>query len=405
MGRYWRVLTPDSLLRTPHLLCAFLLIAPPALAQDEHRSHIPVPLPAGVDPARLFRERVQEAQLQTLADLVRRFKAVGPGRNAEQLRNLLQNNPQFQKLLESPEGQHLLNKARQEGKLPAGLTPEVVQRNLDEYLKTHPPPTIRPMPQSAEEPPISEAEQARKREWAEKVAQWTERLPESVRNSPALKDGVQRLTESAAEALRNSGGGPDGLDALARLETRLEFVRKWLPKEMPAALRNLRMPDLSRFAPNVRLPHLEMNPPELPSTPHLVAAEMDARAVGNGLLAGVGVMVLAAVVWRLLGGRLAPSAGRQRVLGPWPLDPARVASRVELIQAFEYLSLLRCGEPARSWHHRAIAECLSGSEAGRREAAARLAELYEQARYAPANGGEPDWSTAREPLSLLAETQ
>ena len=34
---------------------------------------------------------------------------------------------------------------------------------------------------------------------------------------------------------------------------------------------------------------------------------------------------------------------------------ARVADREELIRAFEYLSLLRLGEPARHWHHRAIA--------------------------------------------------
>jgi hypothetical protein len=79
-----------------------------------------------------------------------------------------------------------------------------------------------------------------------------------------------------------------------------------------------------------------------------------------------------------------------------------VATRQELIQAFEYLSLLRCGEPARAWHHHAIADRLGGTEAERREAAERLAALYEQARYAPAAGTEPDWSAARGPLTTLA---
>jgi hypothetical protein len=79
-----------------------------------------------------------------------------------------------------------------------------------------------------------------------------------------------------------------------------------------------------------------------------------------------------------------------------------VATREELIRAFEYLSLLRCGEPARAWHHRAIAACLGGTESERRAAAERLAALYEQARYAPAAGGEPDWTAARGPLAELA---
>jgi hypothetical protein len=81
-----------------------------------------------------------------------------------------------------------------------------------------------------------------------------------------------------------------------------------------------------------------------------------------------------------------------------------VASRADLIRAFEYLSLARCGEAARSWHHRAIAERLGGAEEERRTAAAGLARLYEQARYAPADHPEPDWTAARRPLTFLAGT-
>jgi hypothetical protein len=127
-----------------------------------------------------------------------------------------------------------------------------------------------------------------------------------------------------------------------------------------------------------------------------------ARSAANVLLAGIAVVVVAVVAWRLFGGRLSPTVGGRQPIGPWPLDPMRVETRAELIRAFEYLSLLRCGEPARSWHHLAIAECLGGTETDHRAAAARLAELYEQARYAPAASGEPDWSAARGPLSLLA---
>ena len=109
--------------------------------------------------------------------------------------------------------------------------------------------------------------------------------------------------------------------------------------------------------------------------------------------------MLAVVFWRLRGGRFTASGEARRPLGPWPVDPAGVKSRADLIRAFEYLSLLRCGEPARTWHHRAIAACLGGTASDRRAAAAQLAELYEQARYAPAGGGEPDWTAARGPLT------
>jgi hypothetical protein len=389
---------------------ALLAAAAPIPAQDEHRSHIPVPPPADVDPARLFQERLQQARLPAdLADLVKQFGANGAIRNEEQLRKLLQDNPQLGNLLGNPEIRDLLGKTLQTGKPPPGLTPEMIQRRLEDLQLSRPtgiPPPQPLSPRLSDRPPINPAEQARKRELANQVAQWAERfprdrLPDSVRNSPTMKDLLDRLSESAADALRNSSGA-DGLDALARLESRFQAVRDWLPKEMPAALRNLRMPDLSRFSPNVRVPHYDVSPPTLPSAPHFGGPSVDARSAANGLLAGIGVVVLVVVAWRLFGGRLSPTVGGPRPLGPWPLDPARVASRGELIQAFEYLSLLRCGEPARAWHHLAIAECLGGTETDRRAAAAQLAELYEQARYAPAAGGEPDWSAARGPLSLLA---
>jgi hypothetical protein len=95
-------------------------------------------------------------------------------------------------------------------------------------------------------------------------------------------------------------------------------------------------------------------------------------------------------------------------LGPWPVDPAAVATRQELIQAFEYLSLLRFGQPAFAWNHLEIAGHLGdgegGSEAERRSAALRLAALYEQARYAPQDGplADADLAAARRDLCYLA---
>jgi hypothetical protein len=90
-------------------------------------------------------------------------------------------------------------------------------------------------------------------------------------------------------------------------------------------------------------------------------------------------------------------------LGPWPVDPSRIATRDELIRAFEYLALLRLGESARATHHRAIADRL-GTTADRALAATELAELYESARYDPTVLDLPSsaWPVARRDLCLLS---
>jgi hypothetical protein len=120
--------------------------------------------------------------------------------------------------------------------------------------------------------------------------------------------------------------------------------------------------------------------------------------------------VFALAAWRLRVWHQAQRAAAAAAwkLGPWPVDPAAVASRQELIQAFEYLSLLRFGQAAFAWNHLEIAAHLGegegGSEAERRSAAGRLAALYERARYAPPDGPLPDadLALARRDLCFLA---
>lgn len=78
-------------------------------------------------------------------------------------------------------------------------------------------------------------------------------------------------------------------------------------------------------------------------------------------------------------------------LGPWPVKPAAVRTREELVRAFEHLALRSLGWKAQNWHHHHIAaelgDHVAGDTAKRRRAAAELAEVYERARYAP--GAEP----------------
>jgi hypothetical protein len=129
--------------------------------------------------------------------------------------------------------------------------------------------------------------------------------------------------------------------------------------------------------------------------------------LGQGLVWAAVLVGIAVLLWKILGrfGPLTPqrSADAWR-LGPWPVDPKAVASRAEMIRAFEYLSLLRLGRPALHWNHREIADRLGTEDADRRRAAGEIAGLYERARYAP--GDEPlsdeALATFRRDLCFLA---
>jgi hypothetical protein len=104
---------------------------------------------------------------------------------------------------------------------------------------------------------------------------------------------------------------------------------------------------------------------------------------------GIGILILWQFRKRLVPGSVLARVAQTWRLGPWPVNPARVATRTELIQAFEYLSLLLLGVAARSWNHVDIAMALGAQARGpwaeKQRAAERLAALYAEARYAPEN--------------------
>jgi hypothetical protein len=121
------------------------------------------------------------------------------------------------------------------------------------------------------------------------------------------------------------------------------------------------------------------------------------------LYVAIGIVVLLAIV-RSLRQRQQAIEPAFAAIGPWPVAPGRVASRRELIRAFDYLAQIRCGVQAKSWHHRAVAQRLPRDEV-EREAAHALASLYEWARYSPQEG-EPsaqELEAARRRLKQLAE--
>jgi hypothetical protein len=90
--------------------------------------------------------------------------------------------------------------------------------------------------------------------------------------------------------------------------------------------------------------------------------------------------------------------------GPWPVDPSRVSTREDLIRAFEHLAVLCLGLPARTLNHLDLASRLGQTADGRSGPAARLARLYERARYAPPDEPLPadELASARGDLSTLA---
>jgi hypothetical protein len=61
--------------------------------------------------------------------------------------------------------------------------------------------------------------------------------------------------------------------------------------------------------------------------------------------------------------------------------PEAVASRADLIRAFDYLALITLGLGVTSWNHHAVAQAWSTQSPAVAATAHALARLYEQARY------------------------
>jgi hypothetical protein len=112
------------------------------------------------------------------------------------------------------------------------------------------------------------------------------------------------------------------------------------------------------------------------------------------------LMVLAAlglVLWWLWPKLVARGEAGPRPLpglGPWPVDPRRIADREALVKAFEYLSVLVCGGGARVWNHVTIAAALERTVPQAEALAGPLARLYAVARYTPADEPLPPGAVA-----------
>jgi hypothetical protein len=262
-------------------------------------------------------------------------------------------------------------------------------------------PSVSPPPKSqpgSSAPPTQEEKEEKQREKA------TAEILKRLGDSPALTKAIKALTgegDDDVDTMPAFDDTDDGLD-LDRFgkDVGLDRLDRWLPKLDWDKLGGMKMPS-----------HPDnWGPQAAPSAPSAPGFGGGGGPLLYGLLVVFVVGVLIFVAWKLYGWwkeGIRFGAGGGWRLGPWPVQPALVRTREELVRAFEYLSLLRLGQPARNWNHRHIAGRLGDVKslpAGRVEAAERLAALYEHARYAPAADTMADaqMETARRDLCFLA---
>jgi len=403
--------------------CLLVLARAEAQVGPPGRSHVPVPSRGGpIDPQQLFAERLRKADMfrelrkhveddygKKLDDLLKDLKDAGIDPSSPEFARLIQEqldrqakagttqrlSPQemeaLQRLLKDlfPEGIKLTDPLLPMREKMEPFNPSALPGTEDK------PPALDPGTGDAANPEwVQTAEDREALENASRqliqAARWLENYSDSIRNSPALQRAAGDL---AKILLENSNGRAGGLDSgLARLN-QLAKQNGWLGQTWQQ-LRRLQMPSLPSLGGS-----------GMPFASAASAGGLSARGPGQGfawfLVLGAG-LVVAVFVWKLLTRYVVWGAVTAAVddwrLGPWPVAPSAVASRTDLVRAFEYLSLLLLGRKARNWNHREIAARMGSG------AAERLAALYEHARYAPADEPLPERAVAefRRDLCLLA---
>jgi hypothetical protein len=237
-------------------------------------------------------------------------------------------------------------------------------------------------------------------QWLRDLAIHTEdtTLGDWLRNSPSFQKGLEDLKTLAYFDKPPSIWGLDNLPEHLRLPSNLNLG---LGKGMLDGLTNISMPEM----PRVSLPRFSLGRWNAPALPLPNIGGAGGAHFGETLLWALVIGGTLLLAWQLAKNlRLAaPSPAVQVPLGPWPVDPATVATRAQLIQAFDYLAILLLGTTVRSWNHRAITRKLTDSTQ-QGTAAVELALIYEQARYTPGPDllSAQDQSVARNHLCLLA---
>ncbi len=172
----------------------------------------------------------------------------------------------------------------------------------------------------------------------------------------------------------------------------------------PSWLKNINSPTAS----TPTAPQSGFNAPSAPSIGGFGSVGLAGLGtVGTVILVLIIGAVIGFLIWKFLpliqearNRRLQPLPGQ----GPWPVDPRTIRDRPGLVLAFEYLSILVCGNGAVVWNHMTIAEALRSALPDREHLAEPLARLYAVARYTPLREEIPEsaYAEARHCLCQLA---
>jgi len=235
------------------------------------------------------------------------------------------------------------------------------------------------------------------------------------------KDLLHDVDQSrAGDLLRDSPAWKNGLRDLEKFVPASDAKLDWLRGRLPESWK---LP--ANWAPKLgdwvsRLPGLENLPRWRFHAPNLGRFNVNLGGGGGFRTPPVGsvavsdnilwlfvpllIAVMAWLFYRNLG-RVPKLAAMARRRGPWPVDPAAVTTRTDLIRAFDYLALWLLGDQVRTWNHVAISNKL-GQAATRDPAAGSLAKLYELARYTPGDDTLPPDArdAARRHLLFLARS-
>ncbi len=240
--------------------------------------------------------------------------------------------------------------------------------------------------------------------------------PPPASPKPAEKNWLERQLDQLREEGGLAGEMRNVLKDLTGPGTRIGDYARGMTREA-RRLGGQLMPRVSDLAigPMLRdvLPDLPPlsdvgGPPDL-RLPNLPSGQGAASGVGGGLMVLAALFALGVVAWLLVVRPRLGGAGRDSWRpGPWPVQPAAVRTRSDVVRAFEHLALVLLGRRATTAHHLDIAGQMAAAPEDptgrRRSAAAELAVLYEHARYAPPDEGlsDDEVETARRDLSFLA---
>lgn len=200
--------------------------------------------------------------------------------------------------------------------------------------------------------------------------------------SPAFQDALRELRRTSINTEPPAADDTSWAGRFARWSESLTKNDNWPKVDWPT-MNKWRLPS-SRSLPKIHSP--VGTPPSVGAMPDLSLPTATALSRGLQVLWVVLILVAGILLWKVLGGSM-PGAARHGKrswkLGPWPVPPGAVASRQDVIRAFEYLSLLRLGPAARSRNHLELAAELGHTASQHRQSADLLAAVYEQARYTP----------------------